>query len=125
RGVRDLQRHHEAAPSVISLRAAELWLSLPQLRHNLLRSSAGGVFLLDREADRAHTCMPAAAIALTDLREIRKLADRLFRPWIRANRDLGAKARLRKANVVGAMRVQIVRDELVVALGRLIGDVKG
>ena len=65
--------------------------------------------------------MAAAAIALADLGQIHQV--RGVGPGIGAHRHLAAEAALAQAHAVDALRVQIVRDELVVAFELLIGEV--
>ena len=68
--------------------------------------------------------MPAASVAFADCSEIRKLARRLLRPGVRSHGDLVAERGLRQAHVIRAFWQQVVGDELVVALGRLVGNVE-
>ena len=68
--------------------------------------------------------MSAAAIALADLRQVHHLCRVGFGPRIRSHRDLGAKARLRQADRVGGMGIQVVRDELVEPFQRMVGDIE-
>src|SRR5215472_18263969 len=45
-------------------------------------------------------------------------------PWIRSYRDFHAKTTLAKAHAVHRFRMQIVRNELVVAFQILVGDIE-
>ena len=85
------------------------------------RASIG---LVGREADGAHAGVTAAAVALADLRQVDHLRRIGLGPGIRSHGDLGAEARLRQADGVGGLRVQVVGDELVEALERVVGDVE-
>ena len=68
--------------------------------------------------------MAAAAVALADLRQIHHLRGIGFGPGVGAYGDLGAEARLREADGVGRLRMEIVGNELVVALEGLVDDVE-
>jgi len=96
----------------------------PQLRHNFSGGNAGLVRLIGREADRAHAGMAAAAVTLADLCEIHHLGRVGLGPGIRTNRDLGAEAGFREANRISGLGMEIVRDELVIAIQRQIGEVE-
>ena len=67
--------------------------------------------------------MPAAAVALANRRQI---MPRLFRrPRIRADRNLGAETRRAHRNRISALRIQVIRDELVVAFQIVAGQIEG
>src|ERR1700761_9473441 len=92
--------------------------SCSELCHDLSYSLACLVLTVGWEADRAYASMPAAAVALADRSEVHQLRRHQLRPGVRSNRHLRPKARFAQAHVVGRVRMQAVRDEFVVALGR-------
>ena len=101
-----------------------LRLSRPQLRHNLPRRLPRLVLPVRRKTDRAHASMATAAISLADRRQIHQLLRRQRRPRIRPHRHLRPEARLAQPHVVRPLGMQIVGDELVVSLRRLVRDVE-
>ena len=96
----------------------------PQLRHDFSGGHAGLVGLVGGEADGAHAGMAAASVTLADLREVRHFGRVGLGPGIRANRNLGAEAGPGEADGISGLGMEIVRDELVVAIQRQIGEVE-
>src|SRR5688500_16517078 len=74
------------------------------------------------EADGSNTRMAAAAVALADRCEV--VARLLGRPWVGADRHLGAKAGAHHGNGVDGVREQVIRDELVIALNAAVGEIE-
>src|SRR6185312_6489987 len=66
-----------------------------------------------------------ASIALADRRQIDQTGGRQRRPWIGPYGNLGAETRFTDSDVVRSGGVEIVGDELVVALGGMIRNVEG
>ena len=85
---------------------------------------AGFVFLVGGEGDGADAGVASSAIALADGGEVDHLFRRGFGPGVGADGDLGAEAGFGEADGVGRLGMQVVGDELVVALERLVGDVE-
>jgi hypothetical protein len=96
----------------------------PQFRHNLRCGGARFVCLVGREADGADAGVAAAAVALADRGQVHHLGGVGLGPRIGANRDLGAEAGLRQADGIGRVGVEVVGDELVESLERMVGDVE-
>ena len=66
--------------------------------------------------------MSAASVAFTNLGQI---DDGLFgSPGVRADRDLHAETALAESNAIDRFRMEVVGNELVVALEIVIGDVE-
>ena len=68
--------------------------------------------------------MSAAAVALADRRQVHHGCRIDPRPRIGTDSDLGAEAGFGEADGVHGLRKQVVGDELVEALQRVIGDVE-
>ena len=66
--------------------------------------------------------MPTSAVALTNLGQIHHWL--LGRPGIGSHRDFHAKATLAEAHAVNGLGMKIIRNELVVALEIVVGDVE-
>jgi len=66
----------------------------------------------------------SSAIALADGGEVDHVLGRSLGPGIGADGDFGAEAGLREADGIGGLGVQVVGDELVVALEGLVSDVE-
>src|SRR2546425_2630841 len=66
--------------------------------------------------------VPAAAVAFTDSCQVDRRLRR--RPGIGSHRNLHTETAFAQSNAVGALGMQVVRDELVVAFEVLIGDVE-
>src|SRR5450631_2105359 len=86
------------------------------------RSSEFG--LVRRKADGADAGVSPAAVALAYRSEIDHGGGVDFRPGIGANGDLGTETRLRQADGIDGLRMQVVGDELVEALEGMIRDVE-
>src|SRR5450759_3401181 len=93
-----------------------------QLLHNLAGGLARNIELVRFERNRAHARVSAAAVTLADLGQVHHGIG--ARPGIGADRDLGAEAALAQTHAVGAGGMQVIGDELVVALQVLVGDVE-
>ena len=95
-----------------------------QFRNDFRRCHARQIVLFAGKRNCSYPSMAATAIALADRSQI----DHLFRldlgPRIGAHRDLCPKTGSAETDTVGRFRMQIVRDELVVSLKRMVGDVK-
>ena len=85
---------------------------------------AGFVFAVGGERDGADTGVASSAVAFADGGEVEHVFGRSFSPGVGAYGDLGAEARLREADGVGRLRMEIVGNELVVALEGLVDDVE-
>src|SRR6202041_3687969 len=82
----------------------------------------GRLVLVHGEGEGAPAGLSSPAIAFTNLRQINL---RLLRsPRIRPHRYLHAKAALAEPHAVNGLRMQIVRNEFVVALEFLVRDVE-
>src|ERR1700722_9730890 len=93
-----------------------------QLVYNFARGFDCRRVLVHVEGDGAHTRVSSPTIAFTDLRQINH---RLLRsPRIRPHRYLHAKAALAEPYAINGLRMQIVRNEFVVALEFLVRDVE-
>ena len=78
--------------------------------------------LVHIEGDSAHAGVSAASVALANLGQI---DDRLFwSPGVRAHGNLHAEAALAESHAVNGFGMEIVRNELVIALEIVIGDVE-
>ncbi len=95
-----------------------------QLGHNLHGSGAGLIFLVGRKADCSDASVASSAIALAYLCQVHHLLGVGLGPGIGADGDLGAEARLRQADGVGGLGIQVIGDELVEAFERMVGDVE-
>src|SRR5579859_4711477 len=87
-----------------------------QFVDDLLRGLACMLPLPGLERDGADAGVPAAAIAFADLRQVDHVLR--LRPRIRADGDFHAERALAQTDAVDAVRMQVVRHELVVALER-------
>ena len=85
---------------------------------------AGAVGLLGREADGAYASVAASAVALADLGQVHHLRRVGRGPRVGADGYLGAETGFRQADGVDRVRIEVIRDELVEALERMIGDVE-
>src|SRR6202521_4461513 len=70
----------------------------------------------------SHASVPTTAVALTNLGQIHHRL--LGRPGIGSHRDFHAKATLAEAHAVNGFGMKIIRNELVVALEIVVGDVE-
>ena len=93
-----------------------------QLGDNFLGSLAGPLKLSRRKADGADARMSAAAVALADLCQV----DHVLGPgpWVRTHGNLHPEAALAQSHAVHAFRMQVVGNELVVALQVISGHVE-
>ena len=85
---------------------------------------AGVVFAVRGKRDGADAGVASAAVALADGGEVEHLVRRSFSPGIGADRNFGAEAGPGEADRISGLGVEIVRDELVVALKGVVGDVE-
>jgi len=97
---------------------------LAQFGHNLRRSHACLVGLIGREADGSYARVATAAIALAHLGQVHHLCGIGFGPGIGADCNLGAEARLRQADGIHRIGIEVIGNELVEAFERMIGDVE-
>src|ERR1041385_128108 len=93
-----------------------------EFRDNLGSRLASAVDLVAIERDGADPGVSATAIALTNLGKVGKLVG--LCPRIRAHRHFGAEAAAAQAHAVGALRMEVIRDELVISLEFVVGDVE-
>src|SRR4051812_37739365 len=96
----------------------------PQLFNNLLRRLASLVTVIRRERDRSDAGMSPASIALTDRGKIDHILLRGASPRIGTDGNLRTKAALAQPDRVRALRVQVIRHELVVALKVVVSDIE-
>src|ERR1700728_4706544 len=94
----------------------------PQLFHNLSRRFARRLLLGHIERNGPHTRMATSSVAFTDLREIHHRLRR--RPRIRSHGNLHPETTLAQAHAVNRFRMQIIRNELVVALKFVVSDIE-
>src|SRR5215471_18706852 len=93
-----------------------------QLLHDLARGAAGCLILRRIEGNSANAGVAAPAIALANLCQVhRRLA---LRPRVGTNRYFHPERTLAQPDTVDRVRMQIVRDELVVALELAITNVE-
>src|SRR5580698_1387362 len=94
----------------------------PEFGGDLVRDLPRLIHLARFEADRAHPRMAAAAVALADGCQV--MPRLLGRPRIRPYRDLCPETRRAHRHRVRAPRIQVIRDELVVAFEIVAGEVE-
>src|SRR5689334_4592410 len=92
-----------------------------ELRDNFGGRLAGAVDLVAIERDGADAGVSSTSVTLADLGEVGELLG--LRPRIRANRHLGAKAAAAQSHAIGALGMEVIRDELVVSLELVVGDI--
>src|SRR5262245_50214049 len=108
-----------SSTTCFSLRRLQVGL---QLFRNFSGSGSGILEFIRPERDCRDNRMAATAILFT---KFCKVVHPLTRaPGIGANRNLGAQRRTAQADAVHAFRKEIVRDELVIAVQVLIGNVE-
>src|SRR5579864_4625785 len=93
-----------------------------QLSDDFVRGFPRGFLLGDFERNSADPGVSAAAVAFTDLGQVHY---RLRRgPGVRSHGDFYPETALAQAHTVNRFRMQIVRNEFVVTLEFMIGDVE-
>src|SRR5258708_27919919 len=94
----------------------------PKLIHDLARGADSRGVLVHVERDGAHASVSASSIALANLCQV---DHGIFRgPWIRSDRNFHPEAAFAKSHAIDGLGMQVIGNELVVALEILIGDVK-
>src|SRR5215831_19067550 len=110
---RDREHQHESA-----LPASRR----PQLTHDIGCGLAGFVAAIRWKGDGAYPRVPASAIALAHFGQIDHVL--FVGPGVGTYRHFYAKAAAAHPNTVDRVRIQIVRNELVVPFEVMIGDIK-
>src|ERR1700722_5852215 len=95
-----------------------------KLSHDFCSSGTSQVTLIRREGDGPNTSMTSATVTLTNLRQVDHLLRTRLGPGIGTNRNLRTKTRLAQAHTIRRVRMQKIRNKLVITLKRLIGNVK-
>src|SRR5215813_5273480 len=94
----------------------------PQLTHDIRCGLAGFVAATRWKGDGAYPRVPASAIALADLGQVDHIL--FVGPGVGTDRHFYTKAAAAQPHTVDCVRIQIVRNELVVAFEVMIGDIK-
>jgi hypothetical protein len=90
----------------------------PQFLNDLRGGFAGIITAIRGKRNGANTGVAATTVSLTDFRQVQHIL--LIGPGIGANGHFHAKAAAAQANAVHGIRVQVVRNKLVVALKVMI-----
>src|SRR5580704_13309740 len=100
------------------------WIVGAQLTKNFRSRSPGSIALIWRKRNSAYTSMTSTAVAFANLCQVHHLLWPRLGPWVRANGNLGTETGFTQSYAIRRLRMQEVRNKLVVSLNRLVGNVK-